>query len=348
VWLELEIARAGAEMRLRARGSRGEETSPIPLGPGLDLDALKAFASTVRGAAMRGRALPTEALQTAQTLARALLGPEVDPLRARLAETAQGPLLLRLLLSEPEIAAIPWEALCKPGEALGFWASSPDLLPVRRVITTEPWQPRAVRGAVRVLAVAPTGGASLAILKSALAKPSRAAPSSGSSPSMAPPQARAPCSSASGRSPCPMSCTSSDTAGSIRASPSSASPTPTTATRAGLPWSSWPSSSKRACAVTCGSSCSSAARAPSPRSSPPPPRSWGAPGRTLLSPTSGPSRPMWRAPSPPSFIAPSPGRVGAKATPRAPRTRRAARSSPRSRDRPRPSPPSSTCVGPTG
>lgn len=169
MWLELEIARAGAEMRLRARGSRGEETPPLPLHPQLDFETLRQFAATVRGAALRGKALPPDALQTAQSIARSLLGPEVDPLRARLAEAAGGPLLLRLMLPEPELAAIPWEALCKSGEALGFWASSPDLLPIRRVTTTEPWQARAVRGSVRVLAIAPTGGASLSVLKTALA-----------------------------------------------------------------------------------------------------------------------------------------------------------------------------------
>jgi len=164
------MTRAGAEIRLSARGSRGEQTAPSPIGQGLDFEACQKFGAAIRGLAMRGKAVPAETLEVAQSLFRGALRPEIDGLKARLMEAAAGPLLLRLTLPEAEIAAIPWEALCRPGEALGFWASAPDLLPVRGVATTEPWQPRAVRGAVRVLAIAPTGSASLASLKSALAE----------------------------------------------------------------------------------------------------------------------------------------------------------------------------------
>src|SRR6185503_5513076 len=62
----------------------------------------------------------------------------------------------------------PWEALCEPDSAMSFWASSPELLPVRSVTTNEPWQPREVRGPVKVLAIAPSGIATLAPLELAL------------------------------------------------------------------------------------------------------------------------------------------------------------------------------------
>lgn len=89
---------------------------------------------------------------------------------ARLHEAAGGaPVLVRLMIHDRELQAVPWEALCKPGEALGFWGNAPDLLPVRGVHSTEPWLPREVRGAVRVLAIAPTGG-NLGNLKLALAE----------------------------------------------------------------------------------------------------------------------------------------------------------------------------------
>jgi hypothetical protein len=169
MWMVLDLLRAGAEVRASARGPRGEKTAPRALGAELDIEAVARFAAAVRAAAARGRPLSGDVRDTAQALRRAVLGGEVEPLLARLAEAEGGPLLLRLELADAELQGVPWEALCKPGEAMGFWASSPDLLPVRGVTSTEPWQPRVVRGALRVLAVAPTGSAVLRGLEEALA-----------------------------------------------------------------------------------------------------------------------------------------------------------------------------------
>ena len=166
MWMEIDLVRVGAEVRASARGYRGEQTAPHSLG--VDSDAITAFAAAVRTAAARRRPLPADLLDTARALYRAVIGGDIAALRSRLAEAAGGPLLVRLGLPDAELQAVPWEALCKPGEAMGFWASSPDLLPVRGVTTDEPWQPRAVRGALRVLAVSPTG-AGLQGLRSALA-----------------------------------------------------------------------------------------------------------------------------------------------------------------------------------
>jgi hypothetical protein len=66
-----------------------------------------------------------------------------------------------------------WDDTC--GNARGLLqvinrnlAGAPDILPVRGVISSDPWRPRAVEGAVRVLAIAPRGGAGLDVLSSAL------------------------------------------------------------------------------------------------------------------------------------------------------------------------------------
>src|SRR5262249_41878307 len=151
-----------------ARGSRGEQTPPHGLGADLDASALARFAAAVRAAAARGRPLSPPLLETAHAVERAVLGAGVDQLRARLAEAAAGPLLMPLLLPDAELGAVPWEALCTPGEAMGFWASSPDVLPVRGVTTGEPWHPRAVPRALRVLALAPEGAHGLGVLEQAL------------------------------------------------------------------------------------------------------------------------------------------------------------------------------------
>lgn len=170
MWMEIEVSRAGAELRLSARGSRGEQTAPILLGGRLEIMVMNRFAAAVRAAASRSLPLSSELLEQAQSIYRVVLSPPIDFLRARLAEASGGPIIVKLALPDLEIQAIPWEALCKPGESLGFWASSPDLLPVRGVTTSDPWQPRAVRGALRILAIAPTGGPGLSMLQSAIAE----------------------------------------------------------------------------------------------------------------------------------------------------------------------------------
>ncbi|WP_437682076.1 CHAT domain-containing protein [Sorangium sp. So ce131] len=168
--MELVLDRAGGDVRASARGSRGEQTAPHPLGPELGAEQLGSFSVAVREAAARGRPLGAR-VETAQALHRAVLRDGIDDLRARLGEAAGGPLLVRLVIHDPGLQEAPWEALAAPGEAMRFWGTSPDLLPVRGVATAEPWQPREVRGAVRVLAIAPSGGAALARLKEALAGP---------------------------------------------------------------------------------------------------------------------------------------------------------------------------------
>jgi len=171
MWLEIGLSRIGTEIQVSVRGSRGEQIAPRLLGAGFDVEALRRFALALRSSAQRSRPLSSELLEKAQALHRALLGGEVDALRARLAEAAAGPVVVRLMIPDPDLQAVPWESLCKPGEALGFWASSPDLLPVRGVHTTEPWQPRAVRGPLRLLAIAPQDTLGVKALKSALAAP---------------------------------------------------------------------------------------------------------------------------------------------------------------------------------
>jgi len=165
--MEIEVACDGSELRISARGSREEHPKPHRLDPDCTADVSQ-FAAGVRERALRGRPLGP-LLETAHKLHRAVLGDDIANLRARLVEAAGGePVVLRLALRESELQATPWEALCEPGSSMGFWASSPDLLPVRGVSTNEPWQPREVRGAVKVLAIAPSGGAVLQVIEAAL------------------------------------------------------------------------------------------------------------------------------------------------------------------------------------
>lgn len=166
-WMEIEIERAGADLRITARGSRDERPAPHLLGPGAPLSS---FAAGVRAMASRGRLLGAH-LAEAKELHRALFRDGALHLLTRLAEAAAGqPLLVRLLVRDPELQAVPWEALCDPASAMGFLGTSPDLLPVRGVTSAEPWQPGIVRGALRVLAISPQGGRGAGLLHRALSE----------------------------------------------------------------------------------------------------------------------------------------------------------------------------------
>lgn len=167
IWLELHIDRTGADIQISARGSRGEQLAARKWN--VDPDVLTKFAAVIQKSAAQCRALDPAVVDEARSIRESVLDGEVGELLAKLQEAARGPLLVRWFVHDPDLQALPWEALCKPGEALGFWGTSPDILPVRGVMTSAPWQPREVRGAVRVLAIAPTGSAGLTNLQQALA-----------------------------------------------------------------------------------------------------------------------------------------------------------------------------------
>lgn len=168
-WLEIVIERDGAEVRVRATGSRGEQTVPRSLGPELTVEQLSLFAQQVSNAAGRQQPLG-DTLHQAQRLYQALFGEDVRDVMVRLGEAERGgPLLLRLMLArDGMLQAFPWEALCVPETTLGFLGNSPDVFLARGVISKEPLQPREVRGAVRVLAIAPSEESPLSGLRFAL------------------------------------------------------------------------------------------------------------------------------------------------------------------------------------
>lgn len=168
-WFEIQIRKNGDDILVSARGSGDREVAPRPLGGGFDVPAILQFAEAVYRSADFARPLPDEVRQTAQSIGTALLDGEIENMRVRLAESTKGPLLLRLNITDPELQGVPWEAICLPGQSFGFLATAPDLFPVRRVTSTDAWQPREIRGALRILAVAPTDQVSLPNLQGALA-----------------------------------------------------------------------------------------------------------------------------------------------------------------------------------
>lgn len=171
--IELEIEPIGAELRVTARGSRGERPAPQSLGADVTLDRLDAFARDVGRAVKKGKQLEGDALTEAQALHGALISGAVRDLILRMGEAAKGSfVLLRLLLRHRGLQAVPWEALCEPGTTSGFLGADPRVKLARGVTSPDPWEPREVLGPVRILAIAPTlDEASLGALREALAEP---------------------------------------------------------------------------------------------------------------------------------------------------------------------------------
>lgn len=164
--LEFSLDRVLDDVRISVRSSRGEVLPARSLG--LDVPTLVKFASAVQRAATRGKPLDGGQLVEAQTIQKALLAEGVGALLAQLHEASSGSVLVRFLVSDAELQTVPWESACSSGEALGFWAASAKVFPVRSVSRSGAWAPREIRAAVKVLAIAPTGSAGMDNLRQAL------------------------------------------------------------------------------------------------------------------------------------------------------------------------------------
>jgi hypothetical protein len=156
MWLELEVETSGGQLRVAGRGSRGERVAAQTLPVERGVEALAALAGKIGRAVGGGKALDGPVIEEAQGFHAALFTGELRDVLARLGEASkEGPLLVRLFTGDRALAAMPWEALCKPGTGEGFLGTDPRVMFARGVASSDPWEPREVTGAVRVLAVAP-------------------------------------------------------------------------------------------------------------------------------------------------------------------------------------------------
>ncbi|WP_437977956.1 CHAT domain-containing protein [Sorangium sp. So ce295] len=170
MWIEIEVDSGGQGVRVGARGSRGERPPAHTLSSELGIEALQSFASKVGRAVRGGRALDPAVVKEAQALYGELLKDDLRDVLVRLREASKdSPLLVRLFLRDRVLLGIPWEALCRPGTTEGFLGTDAKVLLARGVTSPDPWEPRDVLGAVRVLAIAPgSDERSLVVLKEAL------------------------------------------------------------------------------------------------------------------------------------------------------------------------------------
>lgn len=157
MWLELELDTTADRLRVAARGSRGERPPAHTLPAERNLETLQALAGKIGRAVRSGKSLDAPVITESQAFHAALFAGDLRDVMARLGEAAskEGPLLIRLFAADRALAAIPWEALCRPNTSEGFVGTDPKVLFARGVPSSEPWEPREVLGAVRVLAIAP-------------------------------------------------------------------------------------------------------------------------------------------------------------------------------------------------
>jgi hypothetical protein len=156
IWMEIEIRAQGESVRVSARGCRGERAREQELGGGFTVAKLMAFRVGVGNAIARAKALEGDVLTQARGLYDALFAGEVRDLYVRLSSVAADQkqrLLVRLMIEEPNLQAVPWEALCRPQSNLGFLASAADVMFTRGVNSVDPWQPRELRRSLLVLPV---------------------------------------------------------------------------------------------------------------------------------------------------------------------------------------------------
>src|SRR5262245_31513578 len=105
-WMELSLDRSANELRVSARGSRGEQIAARSLRAGLDATAMLRFAAAVQQTAARANPLGPALLADAQAARRGLLDGEIGSLLAVLRAAAGGPLLVRLMVHDPEIQTV--------------------------------------------------------------------------------------------------------------------------------------------------------------------------------------------------------------------------------------------------
>jgi len=162
-WLEIEIETIGDDVRISARGSRGERPPPHTLGADQGSDALTNFSNKVSRAVRARKELDPAVIELAHALhaevvkgeLRDILARLTDPSRHRSDDPRENRLLVRLFVRDRALLAVPWEALCKPGTNEGFWGTDSRMLFARGVHSSDPCVPREVTGAVSLLVIAP-------------------------------------------------------------------------------------------------------------------------------------------------------------------------------------------------
>ena len=162
-WLEIEVETKGDDVRIAARGSRGERPPPHLMDAEQGVDALTTLANKVGRAVRARKDLDPAIIDLSQQIYGELLKGELrdilvrltDPSKPKSDDPRENRVLVRLFVHDRALLPVPWEALCKPGTTEGFLGTDPRVLFARGVNSSDPWAPREVTGAVRILVIAP-------------------------------------------------------------------------------------------------------------------------------------------------------------------------------------------------
>lgn len=154
-WVQIDLQgdAAGRLLVSVSADARGRSTAPRPT-EGLVLADIERFSQTVLARSRQGLPLTQDQERFGRILYRSVMGGEVGQIVDQLRGEGGGQLLLRLMISDSRLRAVPWEAMRGPADIDGALASHPAIRVTRGVFSTEAAIPREVRGALRVLTIA--------------------------------------------------------------------------------------------------------------------------------------------------------------------------------------------------
>lgn len=150
-WMEIEIRANGDSVHVSGRGCHGERARERELS-GFSVRKLLKFRVHVGNAIARVQALEGDALAEARALHEAIFAGELRDLYVALSSRGER-VLVRFMIEEPKLQAVPWEAVCRPDSSHGFLASAASVSVARGVTSVKPWQPRELRRGLVVLPV---------------------------------------------------------------------------------------------------------------------------------------------------------------------------------------------------
>ncbi|WP_437679726.1 SUMF1/EgtB/PvdO family nonheme iron enzyme [Sorangium sp. So ce131] len=123
------------------------------------VQGLRELEANVGRAAHNHRPLDAQTAHEAHALHDDVFRVTVTNLVAEARLRAKGrPVLLRLVIDDPALKAVPWEVMCAPGSQEGFLAVSTEVRPVRAVLGGEDVEGPLETDRIRILMLAATGG----------------------------------------------------------------------------------------------------------------------------------------------------------------------------------------------
>ena len=124
---------------------------------GYSVRDLVRYGDRIRRSSIAGEELDEDQRHWARGLYKALFSGQIGEVLTGVRNAAEGEVLVRLMLSDPRLRAVPWEAMRGPSDQDIELACHRAIRITRGTYTTEPSLPREVEEGVRILAVAPKG-----------------------------------------------------------------------------------------------------------------------------------------------------------------------------------------------